>query len=74
MQDVFCGVQRQLGRGLRQQEIALPDVPVCEEFSRLALEGVQGLLKEIANLDIPFRRTEDTRTCDYCDFKAICGR
>ena len=56
----------------------LPDVPVCEEFSRLALEGVQGLLKEIANLDIPFRRngrrTEDTRTCDYCDFKAICGR
>ncbi len=52
----------------------LPDVPVCEEYSRMALEGVQALLKEIANLDVPFRRTEDTKTCDYCDFKAICGR
>ena len=52
----------------------LPDVPVCAEFSRLALEGVQGLLKEIADLNVPFRRTEDAKTCDYCDFKAICGR
>lgn len=52
----------------------LPDVPVCKEFSRLALEGVQGVLKEIADLNIPFRRTEDTKTCEYCDFKAICGR
>ena len=52
----------------------LPDVPVCAEFSRLALEGVQGVLKEIADLNIPFRRTEDTKTCDFCDFKAICGR
>ena len=52
----------------------LPDVPVCAEFSRLALEGVQGVLKEISDLNIPFRRTEDTKTCEYCDFKAICGR
>lgn len=52
----------------------LPDVPVCAEFSRLAMEGVMGLLKEIEDLNVPFRRTEDTKTCDYCDFKAICGR
>ena len=52
----------------------LPDVPVCEEFARLALEGVRVLLKEIEDLGVPFRRTEDAKTCDYCDFKAICGR
>ena len=52
----------------------LPDVPVCAEFSRLAMEGVMGLLKEIEDLNVPFRRTEDTKTCEYCDFKAICGR
>ena len=52
----------------------LPDVPVSAEFSRLAIEGVIGLLKEITDLSVPFRRTEDAKACDYCDFKAICGR
>ncbi|MBO4624039.1 MAG: PD-(D/E)XK nuclease family protein [Bacteroidales bacterium] len=52
----------------------LPDVPVSAEFMRLALQGVKGLLNEITDLNVPFRRTEDTKTCEYCDFKAICGR
>jgi hypothetical protein len=52
----------------------LPDVAVCGEFSRLAMEGVIGLLNEITDLNVPFRRTEDTKTCEWCDFKAICGR
>ena len=52
----------------------LPDVPVSEEFSKKAMEGVIGLLQEIANPAIPFRRTSDAKTCEYCDFKAICGR
>ena len=52
----------------------LPDVPVCAEFSRLAMDGVIGLLNEITDLNVPFRRTEDTKTCEWCDFKAICGR
>jgi hypothetical protein len=52
----------------------LPDVAVCEAFSRLAMDGVIGLLNEITDLNVPFRRTEDTKTCEWCDFKAICGR
>lgn len=52
----------------------LPDVPVSAEFMKLAMEGVIGLLKEITDLNVPFRRTEDTKTCEFCDFKAICGR
>ena len=52
----------------------LPDVPVCSEFSRLAMEGVIGLLNEITDLNVPFRRTEDAKTCEWCDFKGICGR
>lgn len=52
----------------------LPDAPLCEKFSRLALEGVQNLLKELVNPEVPFRRTENTKTCEYCDFKNICGR
>ena len=52
----------------------LPDAPVCDKFSGLAMEGVQNLLKELVNPEVPFRRTENTKTCEYCDFKNICGR
>lgn len=52
----------------------LPDVPVSAEFSRLALDGLHALLAEIVDPSVPFRRTSDTTACDYCDFKAICGR
>ena len=35
---------------------------------------IRGLLGEIADLEVPFRRTSDAATCEWCDFKNICGR
>lgn len=32
------------------------------------------LLKEMADPDVPFRRTDDLMSCQYCDFRLICGR
>ena len=52
----------------------LPDVPVSEEFCRLAMDGLHTLLAEIVDLSIPFRRTTEPKTCEWCDFKAICGK
>ena len=52
----------------------LPDVPVSAEFSRLAMEKLEETLRELTNLSVPFRRTSETKTCEWCDFKAICGR
>ena len=52
----------------------LPDAPVCDKFSALALEGVRNLLQELVNPEVPFRRTENSKTCEFCDFKNICGR
>lgn len=52
----------------------LPDVPVSGEFCRLAMEGLHALLAEIVDLSTPFRRTTEPKTCEYCDFKAICGK
>ena len=37
-------------------------------------ERLDGLLAEIADLSVPFSRTEDAKTCQWCDFKNICGR
>ncbi|MBQ9660265.1 MAG: PD-(D/E)XK nuclease family protein [Bacteroidales bacterium] len=49
-------------------------VAVEGRFVRLMEERLHGLLAEIADLSVPFRRTEDTETCGWCDFKNICGR
>ena len=32
------------------------------------------LLAEISDLEKPWRRTQDTKYCAWCDFKNICGR
>lgn len=53
--------------------------PVEEvEKSAVFVEGMKeslgGLLDRISDLNEPFRRTEDRTTCQYCDFKNICGR
>ena len=52
----------------------LPDVPVSSEFCRLAMDGLHALLTEIVDLSVPFRRTTESKTCEWCDFKAICGK
>ena len=49
-------------------------VPASAEFRRLMKERVGVLLDEIRDKDVPWSRTEESKTCEYCDFKTICGR
>ena len=49
-------------------------VAVGGSFQTLMGERLHGLLAELADTSVPFRRTEDPRTCEWCDFKNICGR
>ncbi len=81
--DVFCRGSEEY-RGQRMVNVIYPpanlftepvkEVPVSEEFMRLTEERLHGLLSEIASADVPFRRTEEEKTCSYCDFRMICGR
>ena len=43
-------------------------------FNSLMAGRLDALLGELSDTSVPFRRTEDTRTCEMCDFKTICGR
>ena len=52
----------------------LQDRPANAEFARLTRERLKDLLAEMTNPEVPFRRTEELGTCEYCDFKMICGR
>ena len=49
-------------------------VAVGGTFRTLMEERLHALLSEIADTSVPFRRTEDQKTCEWCDFKNICGR
>ncbi len=49
-------------------------VPMNDRFYDEVSERLGKLLEEMYDLNLPFRRTEDEKTCGYCDFKMICGR
>ncbi|MBR3652496.1 MAG: PD-(D/E)XK nuclease family protein [Bacteroidales bacterium] len=49
-------------------------VAVGGRFLTLMEERLHGLLGQLADPAVPFRRTEDAKTCEWCDFKNICGR
>ena len=52
----------------------LVDRSANAEFARLTRERLKDLLAEMTDPSVPFRRTEEIMTCEYCDFKMICGR
>ena len=49
-------------------------VPLSVKFYEAMESGLAGLLDEISDKGIPFRRTDSADICSYCDFKKICGR
>jgi len=53
---------------------SLTVLPVNERFYASMSARLEGLLNELYDPQIPFRRTEDVDKCSYCDFKNICGR
>lgn len=54
---------------------AIPaDYEVRLSFADAMKKKLQGVIAELHDPKKPFTRTEDTATCEYCDFKSICGR
>ena len=49
-------------------------VPLNDKFYKAVSERLASLLDEMYDISVPFRRTEDLKVCEYCDFKNICGR
>ena len=50
------------------------EMPQSGVFREAVEERLAGLLDEIVDLEVPFRRTDEPKTCAICDFKVICGR
>jgi hypothetical protein len=50
------------------------NVPVSQVFMEKTEEQFHQLLAELVSLEVPFSRTAEEKTCEYCDFRMICGR
>lgn len=50
------------------------NVALNDRFCELMSDRLDGLLSEIEDLNRPWTRTGSPKTCEYCDFKMICGR
>ena len=49
-------------------------MPMNRKFYDAVSQRLEGLLEEMCDTQVPFRRTDDEKVCSYCDFKMICGR
>ena len=50
------------------------NVPMSAKFNEEVMERLHGILSQMTDLDVGWRRTDDRKTCSWCDFKMICGR
>ena len=49
-------------------------VPMNRKFYETVSEKLEAMLAQMYDTSVPFRRTDDEKTCSYCDFRMICGR
>lgn len=45
-----------------------------EGFYSMMTQSLEGLLEQMCDLQVPFRRTQEQSCCAYCDFRNICGK
>ena len=48
--------------------------PSSDRFGELMDERLAAMIDEIRDRKVPFRKTQDTGACVYCDFRMLCGR
>ena len=48
------------------------NVPMNKAFYDAVSDRLKVLLDEMCDVSVPFRRTEDSNVCKYCDFNKIC--
>ena len=48
-----------------------------EDFARVESEvrkGIQALVDDIFDIEKPFAPCDDTKRCEFCDYKKLCNR
>ena len=50
------------------------NIQMSRKFNEEVLQRLHGLLAGMRDTEAGWRRTTDTKTCSWCEFKMICGR
>lgn len=50
------------------------DLSLDDDYCSAMQSMLDDILAGISDLSVPWSRTEDLKTCEYCDFRNICGR
>lgn len=69
-----CNIINTIYQPTRLHVKDVENISLCPEFITLMDEALAELLKALPDTSVPFRRSGDSKDCEYCDFKTICGR
>ena len=50
------------------------ELPLDDHYCELMGLKLGSILTEISDVNVPWTRTADVKKCEWCEFKAICGR
>ncbi|GAB3988600.1 PD-(D/E)XK nuclease family protein [Spirosoma daeguense] len=65
---------RDVNGGFKSNPVRFGDNDEPEQYIRNSERILQELIRQLLDTDQPFRKTDQIETCQYCDFKGICGR
>ncbi|UFH52795.1 PD-(D/E)XK nuclease family protein [Spirosoma sp. KNUC1025] len=65
---------RDIAGGFKSNPVRFGDNDDPAQYIHDSEEILQQLIRRILDPNEPFRKTDQLETCQYCDFKGICGR
>jgi hypothetical protein len=65
---------RDVTGGFKSNPVRFGDNDSPEQYIQDSEELLQQLVRQILDPREPFKKTDHLETCQYCDFKGICGR
>ncbi|GAB3695975.1 PD-(D/E)XK nuclease family protein [Spirosoma flavus] len=65
---------RDVNGGFKSNPVRFGDNDEPEQYIRNSERILQELIRQLLDPNLPFQKTDQIETCQYCDFKGICGR
>lgn len=65
---------RDVAGGFKTNPVRFGEHDSAEQYIHQSEELLRRMIQRLFDPDEPFRKTDQLETCQYCDFKGICGR
>ncbi|AUD02882.1 PD-(D/E)XK nuclease family protein [Spirosoma pollinicola] len=65
---------RDISGGFRSNPVRFGDDDSPAQYIQDSEELLQQLIQQLLDSEVPFKKTDKLETCQYCDYKGICGR